>query len=54
MSKKKDRENTSYRYCPMCGGRQIIVYSEKIFKTKYYINCYKCNKHILVESKKGE
>lgn len=52
MSKKKDRENISYRYCPICGGRQIIVYSEKIFKTKYYINCYKCNKHIFVKIKK--
>ena len=39
MSDKKDIENTSYRYCPLCGGKQIIVYSEKIFKTKYYIYC---------------
>ena len=36
MSKKKDRENTSYRYCPICGGKHIIVYGRKTFKTKYY------------------
>lgn len=50
MSKKKDRENTMYKNCPVCGGKRIIVYSKKFFKRKYYIYCYKCNADIKVES----
>lgn len=50
MSKKKDRQDTNYRYCPMCGGKQIIVYlSKKIFKYKKYIYCYKCQKNIEIK-----
>lgn len=48
MSKKKDRENTKYKNCPICGGKRIIVYSKKIFKRKYYIHCYHCNEDIKV------
>lgn len=43
MSKKKDREDTNYRYCSACGRKQIIVYlSRKLFKYKTYIYCYNC------------
>lgn len=53
MSKKKDRENTSYRYCPICGGKTIIVHSIGKFKESHYIYCYRCHKDIRVEIEKG-
>ena len=50
MSKRKDRMNTNFRCCPMCGGKQIIVYiTKKRFKEKTFIYCYKCQKNIDVK-----
>lgn len=45
MSKKKERKNTTYRYCPSCGGKQIIVFlvREKL-KYRTILSCYKCEK----------
>lgn len=45
MSEKKDRKNITYRYCPSCGGKQIIV---SLIKEKHIyrplLSCYKCEK----------
>lgn len=50
MSKKKDRINTTFRSCPICNGKQIIVYCiKKFFKQKFFIYCYKCHKDIEVK-----
>lgn len=49
MSKKKDRVDTTFRSCPICRGKQIIVYSRKLFKEKLHIYCYKCHKDIAVK-----
>ena len=52
MSKRKDRLNTNYRYCTICGGKSILVWkTKKLFsKEKTYIRCYnKCQKDILVK-----
>lgn len=49
MSKKKNRQDTNYRYCPMCGGKRIFVWIENnIFKSKTFIHCCNCNKDIQV------
>lgn len=53
MSKKKDRLNTTYRYCPICGGKQIFIITKNISKKKY-IYCCKCNKNILVKVKEDK
>ena len=52
MSKRKDRLNTLYRYCPICGGKSILVWeTKKLFsEKKTFIRCYnKCHKDILVK-----
>lgn len=49
MSKKKDRVDTTFRSCPICRGKNIIVHSKKRFKEKLYIYCYKCQKDIEVK-----
>lgn len=53
MSKKKDRQDTNYRYCPNCGGKQIIV-SEITRKLKKItiLNCYACEKKFRVKEVK--
>lgn len=52
MSKKKDRLNTTYRYCPICGKKRIIVYIKRFIKRRYYIHCDYCSKDIKVEEAK--
>ena len=51
MSKKGDRKNTNYRYCPICGGKAIsIKIKRKLFRrSNFYINCWKCRKQIMVK-----
>lgn len=51
LSKRKDRLNTNYRYCPICGRKTVVVSKrKKIFqKEKAYINCYTCENKIRVE-----
>ena len=50
MSKKKDRLNTHFRNCPICGGKQIYVYKrKKVMHEKAYIHCYKCNRNVQVK-----
>lgn len=41
MSKKKDREVIDYRFCPVCGSKNIVVYTfEKFLKRKIIICCW--------------
>lgn len=52
MSKKKDRSNTEFRNCPICGSKAIIVNKfRKNFRTKKvtYIECQNCRKETKVE-----
>ena len=50
MSKKKDRQDTTYRFCPHCGGKSIIVSKiRKFLKFKTLLDCYKCNKKYYLE-----
>ncbi len=46
MSKKKDRNNTEFRYCSICGSKAIVA---SIIKEKYYLECKKCNNTTKVE-----
>ncbi len=46
MSKKKDRKNTEFRYCPICGSKAIIV---SIIEGRTHIECLKCENTIKVE-----
>ncbi len=53
MSKKKDREDTTYRFCPQCGNKTIIVSkARKYFKYKTLLNCYRCKKIYYLEQEK--
>lgn len=49
MSKRKDRLNTSYRYCPICGHKQISVKKFGKLFPKYCICCWKCKSNIFVK-----
>ena len=46
MSKKKDRLNTDYRFCPYCGRKTIHVDIIKHFfrKKETFIDCWYCYK----------
>ena len=49
MSKKRDRLNKEYRFCPICGRKTISIAIKKRFgKEKTYIECYSCWKTIYV------
>lgn len=48
MSKKKDRNNTEFRYCPICGSKAIIVSTYRI-KKGTYIECQMCGDTTKVE-----
>lgn len=49
MSKKKDRSNTEFRNCPICGSKAIIVSIIKEKHYKYYLECQNCRKETKVE-----
>lgn len=49
MSKKKDRADTNYRNCPVCGSKRIIVWQKGRIKRKTHICCGICNKDIEVK-----
>lgn len=41
MSKKKDRAVINYRFCPVCGSKNIVVYTlKKFLKRKIIICCW--------------
>lgn len=45
MSKKRDRLNKEYRFCPICGRKTIIIVTEgRLWKEKTYIECFSCRK----------
>ncbi len=49
MSKKKDRSNTEFRNCPICGSKAIIVSIIKEKYYKYYLECQICSNATKVE-----
>ena len=49
MSKKKDREDTNYRNCPVCGSKSIFVCIRGKFRKFTYIHCCKCDKDTMVK-----
>lgn len=49
MSKKKDRLNSDYRFCPICGRKTIHVAIKKRFcKEKTYIECRYCWRTVMI------